>query len=105
APAPAPSSAKPAAATSAATTAAAQPDARARAAAWRPIDRIAMVVNEDMFTSQMMQRDLNNFRVPPKEQANVLMQMQRERVTRFLEVQAGQDMGLDPALVKRQVTD
>jgi hypothetical protein len=58
-----------------------------------------------MFTRQMEQRDLNNARVLPKDQANVLMQIRRERVMRALEVQAGQDMGLDPKLVTRQVSD
>jgi hypothetical protein len=68
-----------------------------------------MVVNDEMLTSQQLQRDLENFRrqhsISKEEEPRAILEFQQRRVVNMLEVQAGQDMGVDPAIVKAQVID
>jgi parvulin-like peptidyl-prolyl isomerase len=77
--------------------------------AWQLVDRIVMVVNEDMLTNRMLEHDVDSYRrqraIAKEEEARALVEFQQMRVRNMLEVQAGQDMGIDPAIVKQQVKE
>jgi len=68
-----------------------------------------MVVNEDMLTNRMLEHDVDSYRrqraIAKEEEARALVEFQQMRVKNMLEVQAGQDMGIDPAIVKQQVKE
>jgi parvulin-like peptidyl-prolyl isomerase len=76
---------------------------------WQPVDRIVIVVNEDMLTSQQLQHDLEVWKrqraISKEEESRAINEFESMRVRYMLEVQAGQDMGIDPAIVKAQVND
>lgn len=78
--------------------------------AWKELDRVVVIVNEDIFTQRSLQKDLariaSNQRLEGKSaiqqaQSEILTQRVRERVW----VQAGQDLGVDQAQVGRIVKD
>lgn len=75
---------------------------------WKELDRVVVIVNEDIFAQRALQKDL--LRIKNKqglEGKNALQQAQNEvltqRVREKLWVQAGQDMGVDAAQVQRLV--
>jgi hypothetical protein len=88
----------------------ASPDASAaaRAAGWKRLDAIFLVVNEDALTFQDFYRQakqLDESLSTPAEEQEVMRRTWVDAVSRMLKVQAGKDLGFDPALVKRYVDD
>jgi hypothetical protein len=75
---------------------------------WHDLDKVIQVVNEDMLTSRAMARQMfiENRRKPFKDEAEATekqRQLHIDRVKDALQVQAGQDMGLDPKEVDHRV--
>lgn len=75
---------------------------------WKELDRVVVIVNEDIFTQRSLHRDL--LRIKNKqglEGKNALQEASNEvltqRVRAKLWVQAGQDLGVDAAQVQRLV--
>jgi hypothetical protein len=77
--------------------------------AWRTLDRVEMIVNDDMVTARRIQRMLETLRmkqtVAPEDELRVLQQAKVERVRNLIAVQSGEDMGLDPKIVKHEVDE
>jgi len=77
---------------------------------WRNLDEVIQIVNEDMLTSRALLREMyfENRRKPFANEEEVRRkerELHVERVKEALQVQAGQDMGLDPAEIDRRVKD
>jgi hypothetical protein len=77
---------------------------------WHELDEPVHIVNEDMLTWRKLQREMwrRNHVRPFHTQADAQeseKELRVESVKSALQVQAGQDMGLDPAQVDRQVKD
>jgi hypothetical protein len=77
--------------------------------AWRTLDRVEMIVNDDMVTARAIQKMLDNLRnrqtVSPEDEPRVLQQAKIERVRNLIAVQSGQDLGLDPKVIKHEVDE
>jgi len=75
---------------------------------WHDLDKVIQVVNEDILTSRALARQMfiENRRKPFKDEAEAAekqRQLHIDRVKDALQVQAGQDMGLDPKDVDHRV--
>jgi hypothetical protein len=102
-PAPSPAPAGPSAPAGSSTAAATKES-------WRDLDLVLQIVNEEILTTQTRIRDLQriNKRRPitnPAEAREADRMLHAERVKDALRVQAGQDLGIDPAQLDRQVKD
>lgn len=77
---------------------------------WQELDRVMMIVNEEIITRRTMGRDyflLKREHPPANDEQDQRLQNEilTSNVKEKLRVQAGQDMGLDEAQVDRQVRD
>ena len=77
---------------------------------WILIDRVEVVVNEDIITRRRLLRDLTRIQrrggiSRPEDVRTYETVVLTDQIRRKLQVQAGQDLGLDPAIVARQVDD
>lgn len=77
---------------------------------WHDLDELVHIVNEDVLTLRKLEREMwrrshgGHFRTPAEAQ-EAERELRVDSIKSALEVQAGQDMGLDPAQVDRQVKD
>ena len=77
---------------------------------WRDLDVVRQIVNEQMLTSRMLAREVARWnRTRPitnaSERAEAELVIRRESIKESLRVQAGEDLGIDPAQLDRQVKD
>lgn len=77
---------------------------------WLPVDSVMLVINEEIITSRRFARELTQLQSmggisTQRERQELVQWLMFEKVRRKVMVQAGQDMGLDPRLVERQVDD
>lgn len=77
---------------------------------WRNVDRIVMVVNQDIITESQLLRDLKQLARTRKlttetEQRAAEMQILGDRVRQRLRVQAGAILGVDEKLIDARVAD
>ena len=77
---------------------------------WHDFDQVILVINEDMLTSRSLQREFfHAIRSNPvkdeAERREKVREIHVEHVKSALQVQAGQDMGLDPKEIDRRVKD
>lgn len=77
---------------------------------WKELDRVVVIVNEDILTQRALQRDLQRIKNKQGlEGKNALQQAQNDILTQHVReklwVQAGQDLGVEPAQVQRLVKD
>lgn len=84
--------------------------ASTRGEGWRDLDVVLQIVNEQMLTSQAMFREMARFnrRRPitnEGERREAERQIRSESVKDALRVQGGEDLGIDPAQLDRQVKD
>jgi hypothetical protein len=86
------------------------PGAASEGEKWKSLDEPIHIVNEDMLTLRKLMREMyrRNRAKPFHDQAEAQTaekDLRVQSVKDALQVQAGQDMGLDPAQVDRQVKD
>jgi len=84
--------------------------APAAARPWRTVDRIEMVVNQDIITASRLDRDLKQFMRSQKlttdtEIRAAKTQILTDRVKERLRVQAGANLGVDEKLIDARVAD
>ena len=84
--------------------------AAAKDEGWRDLDIVLQIVNEDMLTSRTLIREMARWnRTRPitnaSERAEAEQMIRRESIKESLRVQAGEDLGVDPAQLDRQVKD
>lgn len=77
---------------------------------WKELDKVVMIVNQDIIPKGRMLRDLEEFnkRRPirdPNEMKRAQSEIQTAHLKQSLAAQAGQDMGIDEKLVDRIVSD
>lgn len=85
-------------------------DAPVPARPWRPVDRIEMVVNQDIITASRLERDLNRFKREQKLTSDTEIraaktQILTDRVKERLRIQAGANLGVDEKLIDARVVD
>ena len=75
--------------------------------AWRDVDGIYMIINEDTVTQrQIATRRADYMREHPNiDRPNATQILQREMVLAAVGAQAGETMGIDPALIERSVRE
>jgi len=84
--------------------------ASANAEGWRDLDVVLQIVNERMMSTQTLQRELirlNRRRAitTAGEEREAVNRIRTESIKDALRVQAGEDLGVDPAQLDRQVKD
>jgi len=77
---------------------------------WRAVDRIEMVVNQDIITASRLERDLNRLKREQKLTSDTEIraaktQILTDRVKERLRVQAGANLGVDEKLIDARVAD
>ncbi len=81
-------------------------DPAARDEGWQLIDRIAVTVNEEARTEQFLMAGILRGQQPvttPEEIDGRYQEVLTDEVKEMLVVQAGKDLGFDPAILERQV--
>src|SRR6188768_119546 len=87
-----------------------QPAAAPAREGWRELDRVVVIVNEDIVTSHVLFRDYEQLRRArsvsnENDAARMRNEIMVEQVKDKLSVQAGRNMGLETSLVEAQVDD
>ena len=76
--------------------------------AWQPYNGVNLIINEECITSTDIQREIMRSARPlssEEEQAKQLQVIAEGLITQQLKSQAGKDMGFDPTMVQRFVSD